>query len=44
MTGGHGDMPNAAYVVDSPDEMRKAVRTALKKGAKAIKVIATGGS
>ena len=43
MTGGHGDMPNAAYVVDSPDEMRKAVRTALKKGAKAIKVIATGG-
>ena len=43
MTGGHGDMPNAAYVVDSPDEMRKAVRIALKKGAKAIKVIATGG-
>ncbi|MCI1985102.1 MAG: amidohydrolase family protein [Lactobacillus sp.] len=43
MTGGHGDLPNTAYVVDSPDEMRKAVRTAMKKGAQAIKVIATGG-
>ncbi|WEV37473.1 amidohydrolase family protein [Lactobacillus sp. ESL0677] len=43
MTGGHGDMPNFGHLVDSPDEMRKAVRQGLKKGAKAIKVMATGG-
>ncbi|BDR60184.1 metal-dependent hydrolase family protein [Lactobacillus xylocopicola] len=43
MTGGHGDLPNFAYLVDSPDEVRKAVRQGLKKGAKAIKVMATGG-
>ncbi|MDF7683357.1 amidohydrolase family protein [Lactobacillus sp. ESL0679] len=43
MTGGHGDIPNFGYVVDSPDEMRKAVRQGLKRGAKVIKVMATGG-
>ncbi|WEV43180.1 amidohydrolase family protein [Lactobacillus sp. ESL0684] len=43
MTGGHGDMPNFGHLVDSPDEMRKAVRQGMKKGAKAIKVMATGG-
>ncbi|UQS83923.1 metal-dependent hydrolase family protein [Bombilactobacillus thymidiniphilus] len=43
MTGGHGDMPNFGHLVDSPDEMRKAVRQGLKKGAQSIKVMATGG-
>lgn len=43
MTGGHGDFPNFGHLVDSPDEMRKAVRTGLKKGAMAIKIMATGG-
>ncbi|KRM46547.1 amidohydrolase family protein [Lentilactobacillus parabuchneri] len=39
MTGGHGDGPHMAYLTDSPDEMRKAVRTALKNGARVIKMI-----
>lgn len=43
MTGGHGDFPNFGHLVDSPDEMRKAVRRGQKIGAKAIKVMATGG-
>jgi imidazolonepropionase-like amidohydrolase len=50
MTGGHGDFvegdngdTNMSYLVDSPDEMRKAVRTAFKLGADNIKVMATGG-
>lgn len=43
MTGGHGDAPHAAYRVDSTDEMRKAVRKGLKKGAQTIKMVATGG-
>ncbi|MFC6180523.1 metal-dependent hydrolase family protein [Lactiplantibacillus daowaiensis] len=43
MTGGHGDFPNFGHLVDSPDEMRKAVRTGLKKGTKAVKMMATGG-
>ena len=43
MTGGHGDLPNFGVLVDSPDEMRKAVRQGIKAGAKAIKVMATGG-
>lgn len=43
MMGGHGDGPHAAYLVDSQDEMRKAVRTAFKGGAECIKVMATGG-
>ncbi|KGH87820.1 amidohydrolase [Oenococcus oeni S12] len=50
MTGGHGDFIEGldgetrwGYLTDSSDEMRKAVRTAFKHGAKNIKVIATGG-
>lgn len=43
MTGGHGDFPNFGHLVDSPDEMRKAVRTGLKKGTMAVKMMATGG-
>ncbi|VDG33957.1 imidazolonepropionase related amidohydrolase [Lactobacillus buchneri CD034] [Lactiplantibacillus mudanjiangensis] len=43
ITGGHGDLPNFGKLVDSPDEMRKAVRTALRDGVKAIKLMATGG-
>lgn len=50
MTGGHGDFIEGedgeadwAYLVDSPDEMRKATRIALKRGADNIKVMATGG-
>ena len=43
MTGGHGDFPNFGHLVDSPDEMRKAVRQGLKIGTKAVKVMATGG-
>lgn len=43
MTGGHGDMPNFGHLVDSPDEMRKAVRQGIKNGARTIKVMATGG-
>lgn len=43
MTGGHGDVPNFGHLVDSPDEMRKAVRQGIKRGAKTIKVMATGG-
>ncbi|MFC6275190.1 amidohydrolase family protein [Levilactobacillus tangyuanensis] len=43
MTGGHGDMPGFAYLVDSPDEMRKHIRQAFKAGAESIKVMATGG-
>ena len=53
ITGGHGDrqtrFPEEIYhlqqagVVDGPDEMRKAVRRELRRGARAIKVMATGG-
>ncbi|MFD1125429.1 amidohydrolase family protein [Lentilactobacillus raoultii] len=50
MTGGHGDFKEGSdgkidwsYLTDSPNEMRKAVRTALKLGADNIKVMATGG-
>jgi imidazolonepropionase-like amidohydrolase len=50
MTGGHGDFKEGvngeidwSYLTDSPDEMRKSVRTALKIGADNIKVMATGG-
>jgi imidazolonepropionase-like amidohydrolase len=53
ITGGHGDrqtrFPDEMYelrlpgVVDGPDEMRKAVRRELRRGAKAIKLMATGG-
>ena len=43
MTGGHGDAPHLSFLVDSQNEMRKNVRTALKNGAKIIKMMATGG-
>ena len=50
MTGGHGDFTEGehgettwGYLVDSPDQMRHAVRCAFKEGAKNIKVMATGG-
>lgn len=43
MTGGHGSLNNGTQEVDSPDEMRQAVRQALKQGAQVIKVMATGG-
>lgn len=43
MTGGHGDSKHFGHKVDSPDEMRKKVRKGMKKGAKNIKLMATGG-
>lgn len=50
MTGGHGDFTEGldgettwGNLVDSSDEMRKAVRREFKLGAKNIKVMATGG-
>ncbi|MBW1606143.1 amidohydrolase family protein [Lactobacillus sp. Sy-1] len=43
MTGGHGDYPEGGKTVDSPDEMRKAVRENFKNGAQCTKVMATGG-
>lgn len=43
MTGGHGDHPHSTYLVDSPDEVRKAVRQGLKNGSELIKLMATGG-
>lgn len=50
MTGGHGDFKEGengtidwSYLTDSPNEMCKSVRTALKLGADNIKVMATGG-
>lgn len=46
-TGGHGDSPDhtedESYVVDSPDQMRHAVRLGFKHGADVIKLMATGG-
>lgn len=48
--GGHGDSPvgmnnefNACHLVNSPDDVRKAVRLQFKKGAENIKLMATGG-
>ncbi|MDF7639291.1 amidohydrolase family protein [Lactobacillus sp. ESL0791] len=43
MSGGHGDIPNFGYIVDSPDEMRKAVRQGMARGVKAVKLMTTGG-
>lgn len=50
ITGGHGDFPEDldgrvcwSHLVDSPDEMRKAVRKNFKLGAKNIKIMSTGG-
>ncbi len=43
--GGHADQnnKNAAHLVNSPDDVRKAVREQFKKGATNIKLMATGG-
>jgi imidazolonepropionase-like amidohydrolase len=41
MTGGHG-YPQGIEA-DGPDEVRKAVRTQIKAGADAVKLLATGG-
>ena len=52
ITGGHGDTRNGwppevqftgRYVVDSPDEARKAAREQLRDGADHVKLHATGG-
>jgi imidazolonepropionase-like amidohydrolase len=42
ITGGHGH-GFFAREVDGPDDLRRAVREQMRSGAKAIKVIATGG-
>jgi imidazolonepropionase-like amidohydrolase len=39
----HGSQSRFAAIVDSPDEMRKAVREELRKGATQIKIHASGG-
>jgi imidazolonepropionase-like amidohydrolase len=43
ITGGHGHRLGMAREIDGADDARKAVREQIKGGAKAIKVIATGG-
>ncbi|HEX7248408.1 MAG TPA: amidohydrolase family protein, partial [Actinomycetota bacterium] len=43
VTGGHGHNVGFAREVDGADDMRRAVREEIKAGAKAIKVVATGG-
>jgi imidazolonepropionase-like amidohydrolase len=43
ITGGHGHNMGFAREVDGPDAMRKAVREEIRAGARAIKVVATGG-
>lgn len=52
ITGGHGDLNDVAHefgfggfgiLVDSPDQMRRAVREEIKYGADWIKFFATGG-
>ena len=43
ITGGHGHNIGLAREVDSPDDVRRAVREEIKGGARVIKVIATGG-
>jgi imidazolonepropionase-like amidohydrolase len=44
ITGGHGHgLGGLAREVDGADEVRKAVREEIRSGARAIKVIATGG-
>ena len=43
ITGGHGHNIGVAREVDSPDDVRRAVREEIKGGARVIKVIATGG-
>ena len=47
--GGHADQPlednklNVAHLVNSPDDVRKAVREQFKKGPENIKLMAIGG-
>lgn len=43
ITGGHGHNIGIAREIDGADDARKAVREQIKVGARAIKVIATGG-
>jgi imidazolonepropionase-like amidohydrolase len=43
VTGGHGHNLSLAREVDSADDVRQAVREEIKGGARAIKVMATGG-
>ena len=43
ITGGHGHSIGLAREVDGPDAVRRAVREEIRDGARAIKVIATGG-
>ena len=43
VTGGHGHSVAFAREVDGADAVRRAVREEIKAGAKAIKVVATGG-
>jgi imidazolonepropionase-like amidohydrolase len=43
ITGGHGHNIGIAREVDGADDARKAVREQIKSGARAIKVMATGG-
>jgi imidazolonepropionase-like amidohydrolase len=43
ISGGHGHNIGVAREVDGADAVRKAVREEIRSGAKAIKVIATGG-
>ncbi len=43
VTGGHGHGVGFAREVDGPDEVRRAVREEIRRGATAIKIIATGG-
>jgi imidazolonepropionase-like amidohydrolase len=43
ITGGHGHNLGLAREVDSPENVRRAVREEIKGGARVIKVIATGG-
>ena len=43
ITGGHGHNIGVAREVDGADAVRKAVREEIRSGAKAIKLIATGG-
>src|SRR5699024_10987270 len=50
IVGGHGDFKaglngevNASHLVNGPDDMRRAVREQFTKGAKNVKLMATGG-
>ena len=43
ITGGHGHNIGIAREIDGADDARKAVREQMRAGARAIKVIATGG-